>query len=267
MAATLRLPLRLWRLGRLVLHLIWGVILTLRYAAAPAPRWDGVISRWSAGLLACLGVRLAADPPPPVAAGALLVSNHISWLDIYVILATRRVRFVSKAEVRAWPLVGWFAARTGTLFLERERKSAALRIGREIGAHLAAGEWVAVFPEGTTTDGRDMLPFRPFLLQAALDQGAAVLPAAICYQGPSGEYSDTPAYYGDMSLGQSLWRIAGARGLAARLKFSAPLAAAGADRRVLAAQAEAAVRALAGYAPARPAQTSSLPAAFTKESA
>ena len=264
MAATLRLPLRLWRIGRLILHLLGGVVLTLRYGAAPAPRWDEVISRWSAGLLACLGVRLSADPPPAASVGCLLVSNHVSWLDIYVLLATRRVRFVSKAEVRAWPLVGWFAARTGTLFLERERKSAALRIGREIGAHLAAGEWVAVFPEGTTTDGRDMLPFRPFLLQAVLDQGAAVLPAAIRYEGPAGSRDDTPAYYGAMSLGQSLWRIAGARGLTARLKFSAPLAAAGADRRALAAQAEAAVRALAGYAPA---QASSLAAALTKESA
>lgn len=267
MARTIRLPLRLWRIGRLILHLLSGVVLTLRYGAAPAPRWDEVISRWSAGLLSCLGVRLVADPPPAAAAGCLLVSNHVSWLDIYVLLATRRVRFVSKAEVRAWPLVGWFAARTGTLFLERERKSAALRIGREIGAHLAAGEWVAVFPEGTTTDGRDMLPFRAFLLQAALDGGTAVLPAAIRYEGPSGEYSDTPAYYGDMGLGQSLWRIAGARGLTARLKFSAPLSVAGADRRTLAAQAEDAVRALAGYAPARPGQTSSPAAALTKESA
>ena len=267
MARTKRLPLRLWRLGRLILHLIWGVILTLRYGVAPARRWDEVISRWSAGLLACLGVSLDADPPPAAAAGCLLVSNHISWLDIYVILATRRVRFVSKAEVRAWPLVGWFAARTGTLFLERERKSAALRIGREIGAHLAAGEWVAVFPEGTTTDGRDLLPFRAFLLQAALEQGATVVPAAIRYQGPSGEYTDTPAYYGDMSLGQSLWRIVGARGLRARLSFAAPLPAAGADRRTLAAQAEDAVRTLAGFAAARPDQASSLAAALTKESA
>lgn len=267
MSRTICLLLRLWRLGRLSLHLFWGVILTLRYGRAPAQRWDRVISRWSAGLLARLGVSLHADSPPATSAGCLLVSNHVSWLDIYVILATCRVRFVSKAEIRGWPLVGWFAARTGTLFLERERKSAALRIGQEIGAHLAAGEWVAVFPEGTTTDGRDMLSFRPFLLQAALEQNAAVLPAAIRYEDAYGRYTDVPAYYGDMSLAQSLWRISGARGLGARLSFATPLSAAGMGRRALASQAESAVRTLAGFGAAKPNQASSVAAALTKESA
>ena len=267
MAWTVRLPLRLWRIGRLLVHLLWGVILTLRYAGAPAPRWAAVICRWSAGLLSCLGVALRADPPPAISTGCLLVSNHVSWLDIYVILATRRVRFVSKAEVRAWPLVGWFAARTGTLFLEREKKSAALRIGQEIGNHLAAGDWVAVFPEGTTTDGRGMLPFRAFLLQAVLDRDAVVLPAAIRYRDRSGGYTDAAAYFGDMSLGQSLWRICGARGLNAQLNFATPLSTKGASRRTLAVQAETAVRDLAGFPVTERDQASSLAAALTKESA
>ncbi|HEX6734672.1 MAG TPA: lysophospholipid acyltransferase family protein, partial [Azonexus sp.] len=108
--------------------------------------------------------------------GALLVANHISWIDIYVINAALPAAFVSKAEVRGWPLIGWLAARHDTIFLRRGSRGHARLINAEIAEVLGRGQHVAVFPEGTTTDGCSLLHFHAALLQPALAAGRPVLP-------------------------------------------------------------------------------------------
>ncbi|MBS0355050.1 MAG: 1-acyl-sn-glycerol-3-phosphate acyltransferase [Proteobacteria bacterium] len=155
--------------------------------------------RWSAHLLGTLGVRLQADEPF-VAPGSLLVANHVSWLDVFVINAAYPAAFVSKAEVRQWPLIGWLAAKNETVFLRRGSRGHAKIVNGEIGGLLGQGRHVAIFPEGTTTDGSHVLGFHAALLQPAIEAGAPIQPLAIAYRLPDGRYTRSPAYDGDISL-------------------------------------------------------------------
>jgi 1-acyl-sn-glycerol-3-phosphate acyltransferase len=215
---------RLYRLARLALHLLLGVfqaaVLFGFYSLAAR---DRMISRWSARLLKILGVRLIATTPPEFAHGALLVANHVSWLDVFLIHATKRVHFVSKHEVRNWPVVGWLAWRAGTLFIERAKKSDTARINQEMHMLLRDGAWVAVFPEGTSTDGRKLLRFLPSLFQPAVEENLPVVPAVLQYQTPDGAYIAAAAYADNVSFGSSLWRILGEREIVARLTFCMPI--------------------------------------------
>lgn len=260
-AALRRLP----RLVLLAAHLAWGAALTslvLPFASEPA--CDRIIARWSRRLLAILRVRLRVETAPSLPAGALLVCNHVSWLDIFLVLGARRVRFVSKSEVRRWPVIGWLAHRAGTLFLERGRRADTRRINDEMGALMRTGHWVAVFPEGTTSDGRGIRRFLPSLLQPAVALNCPVVPAALRYRTPGGRYSDAPAYIDDVSLWTSVARILDAGGLVAELHFGEPIAPDG-HRRELAVAAERAVTTLLGAESANsPPQTPADPPAASR---
>ena len=171
--------------------------------SSPAQR-DRIIMAWARRLLRVLGVRLQAGIAPRLPGGALLVCNHVSWLDIYLIYAAQRVHFVSKAEVRQWPVAGWLAHKTGTLFIERGRRADTARINTEMRTLMQSGAWVAVFPEGTTSDGRGLRRFMPSLLQPAVELNCPIVPAALRYRTLDGEYSAAPAYIDDISMWQSL---------------------------------------------------------------
>ena len=237
---------RLFRLARLSLHLLLGIfkaaVLFGFYSLATR---DRVISRWSERLLEILGIRLVASAPPKFTHGALLVANHISWLDIFVIHTAKRVHFVSKHEVRNWPVVGWLAWRSGTLFIQRAKKSDTARINQEMHALLRDGAWVAVFPEGTSTDGSRLLRFLPSLFQPAVDENLPVVPAALQYQTQTGAYTDAAAYADNVSFGTSLWRIAGEKEIVARVTFGTPIR--GENRRVLAEMAHREIAGALGF--------------------
>jgi 1-acyl-sn-glycerol-3-phosphate acyltransferase len=242
------LPRRLVRLARLLLHVlggVWQAAVMFRFYS-PAKR-DRVISSWSTRLLETLGVRLTAAPPPTFDRGALLVANHVSWLDIFVIHAARRVHFVSKHEVRSWPVAGWLAHRAGTLFIQRAKKQDTARINGEMHALLQDGAWVAVFPEGTSSDGRQLGRFMPSLFQPAVKENLPVVPAALRYQTPDGKHCLAAAYIDEMSFGQSLWQIAGEPEIVARLDFGKPLQ--NAERRTLAEAAHQEIARLLGLLP------------------
>lgn len=200
---------------------------------------------FSRRLLAVLGVELEIDLSHAVP-GALIVANHISWLDIFVINAALPAAFVSKEEVRRWPLIGWLAARNDTVFLRRGSRGHARIINEEIAGILGRGKYVAVFPEGTTTDGTHVLHFHGALLQPALAAGRPVLPVALSYWSADGSRSMAPAYIGDVSLGQCTRAIVRRRGLVARVTSCPLLGQAGEDRRQVASAARAAICAGAG---------------------
>jgi len=122
---------------------------------------------WSKAMLDILGIRLDADLAHAVP-GSMVVANHVSWLDIFVVNAALPSAFVSKEEVRHWPVMGWLAGINDTIFLKRGSRGHARLINAEIAAVLAQGKHVAVFPEGTTTDGTHVLHFHAALLQPAL---------------------------------------------------------------------------------------------------
>jgi 1-acyl-sn-glycerol-3-phosphate acyltransferase len=251
---SIRLLLRRsFRLARFALHMLNAVAIAglLLPIVSPARR-DRLISNWSRQLLTVLGVRLKVAHAPPHPGGALLVSNHISWLDIYLIYAARRVYFVSKAEVRNWPVAGWLAVKSGTLFIERGRRADTARVNDAMRELMQQGAWVAVFPEGTTSDGRGMRRFLPSLLQPAVTLGCPIVPAALRYRTPAGGHCTAPAYIDDISMLQSLINIVSEPGIVAELDFGEPLAS-NAHRRELAQQAQAAVAGLLGIAPPTPA--------------
>lgn len=244
------LPLRAWRYTRLGLHLAQGALtVALVFGWASPARRRSLRQAWSAQMLAILGMRLEVQGEP-FAAGSMLVANHISWLDIFVINALAPAAFVSKAEVRAWPLIGWLAARNDTVFLRRGSRGHARIVNAEIAGILAAGGHVAVFPEGTTTDGSHVLHFHGALLQPALEAGHPVQPVALAYAAADGRRSYAPAYDGDVSLGQCLAAIIGERGLVAGVRVAPALAAdVCSDRRALALLTREQIAAAVGSTP------------------
>jgi 1-acyl-sn-glycerol-3-phosphate acyltransferase len=238
------------RISQLALHLAWGVALAgLAFPLTAPVRRDRLIMAWARRLLVILGVQARVAAAPELPGGALLVCNHVSWLDIYLIYAAQRVHFVSKSEVRAWPVAGWLARKTGTLFLERGRRADTARVNAEMRTLMQSGAWVAVFPEGTTSDGRGLLRFLPSLLQPAVELNCPIVPAALRYRTLAGEYTAAPAYIDQMSLWQSLKQIVSEPGIIAELQFGEPVRP-DRHRRELAAEAEQSVARLLGVAPA-----------------
>lgn len=220
------------RLVRLLVHAARGWwIIRRRFEALDEPAQAAQVERWAQQALQVLGIRLvvrghAASGP------VLMVANHVSWLDILTLHAARHVRFVSKSAVRHWPMIGTLATGAGTLYIEREKRRDALRVAHHMAEALRAGDRIAVFPEGTTSDGRGLLPFHANLLQAAISADAPVQPVALRFlDAATGEVSFAPIYIDDDTLISSLWRTLRAPPLVAVVQFGEPQSAEGRDRR------------------------------------
>lgn len=231
------------RLLRLALHFVEALFrAAFLYPRASGPDQTQMLRRWSFKLLSILNVRLRVEGTPPPASGAVLVvANHVSWLEIFLLFTVLRMRFVAKAEVRSWPLAGWLCLRTGTLFIERERRQATGRVNQSMTAALKAGDAVGVFPEGTTTNGAWLRHFHASLLQPAVLAGAPVCPVALRYHDGQGRVSTAPAYVDDLSFWDSVKNILAAPEIHAVLHFLPPIPSAGRNRRELARLAEEAI--------------------------
>ncbi|MCU0775973.1 MAG: 1-acyl-sn-glycerol-3-phosphate acyltransferase [Ideonella sp.] len=250
----MRATIAVWRLARATLHVLHGLwIIRTEFGHLDAAGRHARIRWWSAGMLRVLGIGLVATGTPRPGS-TLLIANHISWLDIMTIHAVApHARFVSKADVKDWPVI------------ERERKRDALRVVHQMAEALRAGETVAVFPEGTTSDGRSLLPFHANLLQAAISVGAPVQPVLLRFADEVNPVSPAAEYVGETTLLQSLWRIASARGLVAHVGFGLAESTEHADRRALAEKLRAdlldrLVEAQAGQPSPTASPVSSLPA-------
>ena len=231
----------LWRLARVAVHALYGAaICTAVFPFLKPARRMRIVGRWSAQMLAVLGIALQTSGSAR-SGPVLFVSNHVSWLDILAINAVQPVRFVSKADVRRWPFIGWMVACGGTLFIERERKRDALRVVHQVAEALRAGEMVAVFPEGTTADGHALLPFHANLLQAAIATEVAVQPVALRYSDRRHAVSPAAAYVGDTTLAQSVWWVVSADGLKVHVQMLLPEGTRHLDRRALAERLQAQV--------------------------
>ena len=235
----LRGPRALWRLVCVVLHSLLGAaICAVVFPFLGRPRRMRIVGWWSAGMLAMLGIGLRSTGTPQPGP-LLLVANHISWLDILAINAVQPARFVSKSDVRRWPFMGWMVACGGTLFIERERKRDAMRVVHQVAAALQAGEILAVFPEGTTSDGHGLLPFHANLLQAAVVTAAPVQPIALRFADAHGPVSAAAAFVGATTLLESMWQVLCADGLTATVQLLPPQATGQTDRRALAERLQA----------------------------
>lgn len=225
-----------FRLLRVGLHLAYGLAVAgVVYPWLARPARLRLKQRWSRQVLAMLGVRLEVVGVPRA---PLRVANHISWLDVFVINAVEPAAFVAKDDVARWPVIGRLARLTETVFMARGNGRASRAAAGSVAEALRAGRIVAAFPEGTTTEGEGVLPFRSALFQAAVDAGTAVQPLALRYLDAAGGRSTAAAYCGDISLLASLWRLAVAPQLRARAVFLPPIAAPSHERRALAAYCE-----------------------------
>ncbi len=197
---------------------------------------------WARRALDILNVQVVVGGSVPRSdEAALIVANHISWLDIHALGAVTGARFVAKSEVRGWPIVGSIAARDGTLFIRRGSCRDAWRTKNHVAAALRGGERVAVFPEGTTTNGRHPQPFRAALLQAAVDSATAVYPVSIRYQTLDGSGNAAAAFVGEMTFIASLRRVLREPVMAVEVHFGERIVARHRTRRELAALAQLAI--------------------------
>jgi 1-acyl-sn-glycerol-3-phosphate acyltransferase len=238
------------RLGHAVGHGLHGLaIVLLAFPSLDVAARHDRIRWWSAKMLAVLGIAFE-HAGTPARGGSLLVANHVSWLDIMAIHAVvPAARFVSKADVKSWPLVARLVDSAGTLYLERERKRDALRVVHAVAEALGAGAVVAIFPEGTTSTGHGLLPFHANLLQAAIATATPVQPVALRFSEAANTVSEAVEFVGATSLLESLWRTSCGEGVRVRLTFLPARASAGVDRRALAEQLRGDIATALGVAP------------------
>ena len=236
-------PLRLFRLARLALHLVRGLAIAwllfpkLSEAAKQAHK-----RRWSNTLLSILSVSVRENNAPKELPGrCMLVLNHISWLDVFVVDARFPATFIAKSEIRNWPMVGWLSTLVGTLYIERGKRSEARRARQIVAAEIERGTLIAVFPEGITTFGRSLERFHSALFQPALDAAATLQPVALRYLDAAGRHTDAAGYVGDTSLLESIWTIVSTRHMVAEFNLLAPISVHAQTRRSLAEKAEAAI--------------------------
>jgi 1-acyl-sn-glycerol-3-phosphate acyltransferase len=197
-------------------------------------------ANWSRKSLRIFGISITKRGSLPEGDVArLLVANHVSWLDVFAIWSQSDTVFVAKGEVAHWPLIGPLARRLGVVFIDRSSRRAAQTVTHVISNLLAEGQSVCIFPEGTSTDGRAIQAFHPALFQSAVDAGVAIQPISIQYIRSDGSVATEAAFTGNMSLAQSMWRLASADEITVQIACLSPVNPGGLDRRVLSDQTHA----------------------------
>lgn len=219
---------RSWRIPWSLLLLFGGLftVVTVFPLIRPARR-DVAVAAWSGMLLRACGLRTHVHytPGTPLLStrggGRMLVANHVSWLDIFLIDAVAPSCFIAKADIARWPLIGTLVGRVGTIFLERGKRHAVHDALVHVASQLAAGRRVAIFPEGTTSSGENLLPFHANLIQSAVRAAVPIDPVGLRYTGLAGESVSGEGgamnYFGDVTFVESWWRVIGAPGVIAHL--------------------------------------------------
>ena len=230
------LIVRVFRIMRIVLHTLYGAFISIFILPRVSNRRrDIIIGRWSKSLLEVMNIKVMAFGHIPNfgLTGTMFVANHISWVDIHALNSIRTVRFIAKSEVRDWPVFGWLAIKANTLFINRTKKQDTGRIVEIATESLQAGDCLCYFPEGTTTDGTELKVFKGSIMQAALNVGKPVWPFTVRYPNRDGSLNTNMAYFGDMTLMESMWLILSEKSPVVELEFLAPISTKGHDRRSL----------------------------------
>lgn len=234
-----------FRLAAVGWHILYGVtVVYLLFPRWAQERRRAKVQQWSRQLLRKCGLRVEVRGQPAAQPGLLLVANHISWIDIATLHGIHFCRFVSKSEVGEWPVIGRLADCAETLYLQRTSRRDAHRMLHAMAARLEQGDVLGVFPEGTTSDGADLLPFHSNLLQAAIHADAPVQPVALKFVDAQGRLCQLPCYIGDDTLFESLWRTVCADGIVAQVSFGEPERAQGRSRHEWAQDLQTTVSAL-----------------------
>jgi 1-acyl-sn-glycerol-3-phosphate acyltransferase len=227
---------RTYRTLRIVVHILYGLSVSgLILSWLNEDQRQLMIQRWSKKLLSILNIKLSSqgNTPQQKLKNAMFVSNHISWLDIYALNSVHPVRFIAKSEVARWPVFGWLARKSNTLFIDRTKKKDAQRVSIEASKSLKNGDCLCYFPEGTTSQGNILLPFKSSLMQAAIDANAEIRPFTIFYPKPDGSANIAMAFAGETTFIASIWQIIASRESQVTLHFLPSLQSQGYERRVL----------------------------------
>ncbi|KQQ47310.1 acyl-phosphate glycerol 3-phosphate acyltransferase [Duganella sp. Leaf126] len=248
------------RLARVLLHVLQGMaICAVVFPWLGPERRNDHIRRWSHQLLALCKVTVVEDggalgpAPAPVLSQAMVVANHVSWLDIFVIHSLYPSHFVAKAEIRSWPLAGWLAQKAGTVFIARGQRRDLRLIFEGLVQTLQRGERVAFFPEGTTAAQGALLPFHANLFEAAIDASVPVQPFALRYVDAGGALHRAVDFIGEMTFAESIVAILSGPPVTARVAIMPAIDTAGTHRRDLAQAAQQAVAAALGVTVSEPA--------------
>ncbi len=238
----------IFRLARVMLHVFKGMaICATVFPWLGQEQRNGHIRRWSTRLLALCNVTVEqAAGSVPALAHCVVVANHVSWLDIFVVHSLYPSHFVAKAEIRSWPLAGWLAEKAGTVFIARGNRRDLRHIFKGLVHSLEKGERVAFFPEGTTAAQGQLLPFHANLFEAAIDAKVPVQPFALTYRDASGASHPSVDFIGETSFAESIMLILNGPPVKARLAILPPLDSVGAHRRELAEASHKAVAAALG---------------------
>lgn len=232
------------RWTRMVMHACVGFALVgLVFPRVSQSMRARIVRWWSRKLLRILRIVLDVNGHPPdwQARDLVIVSNHISWLDIFVINSVRPTRFIAKSEIRDWPAVGWLCEKSGTIFIKRARRSDTHKINQVMHDVLAGGDCVGLFPEGTTTAGDRLRKFHTSLFEPAVVSNAHVTPMAITYRQEDGTRSFAPAYIEDVTLQQCVSAIIASPKLVADITCADPILAGQYTRRELASECESVI--------------------------
>lgn len=209
----------IWLAGEILLALLDFVINVVFQPRIPLARaraqW---LQQACRRVLRVLDVEIKTRGPIPIK--GLLVCNHLSYLDVLVISAITPSIFISKSEVRRWPVFGWFASLSGTLFVKRSKRSDVTRLNQEVAHVLDSAALVVLFPEGTSSDGRDVLPFKSSLLEPATGLRHPLSAACIHYSLPDGNVGEDVCYWGDMTLLPHLLKLLTKRSIQAGVSFN-----------------------------------------------
>lgn len=238
----------IFRLCALVVHILIGLLLGLvlfRFIS-----WDArtnMIRIWSRLLLMVIGVKLSVDhPPAKMPMRGMLVGNHSSWMDIFVANSVQAARFLAKSDIKKWPVLGTLVTSAGTLYVERGNRHSINATNKQISESAHKGELIGLYPEGTTTDGTHLLPFKSNLFEPAIDNEMLLYPIGISYK-KNGQYTALAAYAGDTSLMRSFWDLTSSFGVTAHVNYGVMIPAAQyANRQELAHAAQDAVARLLG---------------------
>jgi 1-acyl-sn-glycerol-3-phosphate acyltransferase len=220
---------------RIIAHVFKGcLILLLIFPWLKAEQRHRSIRQWCKQLLGIFQMRLSVIGAEQLEdTHYLMAANHISWIDIHVINAFKPHYFVAKSEVASWPIFGWMAKQLGTLFIERGKSNSIRNMVQEVAGQLNQ-KAICIFPEGTSTDGKQVAPFKSNLFEAAIVANAPVYSLAIQYfDVRTGHKTTATAFIGDMGLLDSIWKLICSPPICAQISISAKLAALN-DRKALA---------------------------------
>ncbi|HTD03573.1 1-acyl-sn-glycerol-3-phosphate acyltransferase [Undibacterium sp.] len=233
-----------WRFARVIVHLFAGLLTcALVFPWTAAGVHERLIRRWSRKLLQIVKVdaRFRDLADGAVAERSLIVANHVSWLDIFVMNSVHPCHFVAKSDIRGWPLIGWLCEKTGTIFIARGKQREVRKIYEGLVHQIQAGQRVAFFPEGTTAPQGSLLPFHANLFEAAIQAQVPIQPFAVRYVDGAGALHPAADFIGDMTFVQSMAAILKAGGLHAELVRLPQIGTDGAHRRDVAQTAREAV--------------------------